>query len=245
MTHKLYVLLTISLICSNCIFSQEPTKKITLGLYINPTLSQTINNFPSNTYYKEIPPYFTNKITQKPNIFLCNYGFTINFENPKRLTFGIGLALLKRGVKEEMNKTLNLLVFIDSSNIFKESTTSWYYNCLDFPISVEFLLSETPRWTKSVKASISISYILNLKAKSNGVFFNDSSYAHIEKLDISPHFKDRLGFSFECGYRFKSVFINKTSFWAEPYINYRISNTRKIMSEGFLNVGIHLGIQIH
>lgn len=244
MTHKLYVILTISLICSNCIFSQEPTKKIAFDIYFSPTLSQTTANFTSYTYYRSIPQY-TNEIKLVPDFFLSNYGFTVNFQTPKRLTFGIGLALLKRGGREESSIEIKIPTLVDSSNICKESNVTWRYNCLDFPISVEFLLSQTPRLTKSIKGSISISYILDLRAKSKGVFFNDSSYIHKEKWDINPAFKDRLGFSFECGYRCKIIFVSKTSFWFEPYINYLISNTRKNMTGGYLNMGMHLGIQIY
>lgn len=248
MIHKLYVILTISLICSNSVFSQEPTKKIAFDFYFSPTLSQTKNDFPTNTYYNNIP-YFTIEKENRINLFLTNFGFTINFENPKRLTFGFGLALLKRGGREEYNLIPTSPVFsaffIDSSSTYKESNTTWYYNCLDFPISVDYLLSQTPRWTKSIKASMSISYVINFKAKSKGVFFNDSTFNNKVKWDINPPFKDRLGFSFEFGYRLKSVFVNKTSFWFEPYINCLISSTREIMSECYLNVGIHLGIQIY
>ena len=246
--YKTYILLTISLICSNNVLSQEPAKKITFDFYFSPTLSQTINDFPTNTYYNNIP-HFTMVKEKKLNLFLTNYGFTINFKAPKRLTFGIGLALLKRGGREKYNLIPNSPVissyFIDSSSTYKKSTNTWYYNCLDFPISVDFLLSQTPKWTKSIKASMSISYIIDSKSKSKGIFFNDSTFSHEVKWDINPPLKDRLGFSFECGYRYKSIFINKTSFWFEPYVNYIILNTGRIMSGGYLNMGIHLGIQIY
>ena len=242
--HKLYIILTISLICSNSVLSQEPTKKIAFDFYFSPSLSQTKNNFTTNTYYRSTPQ-FTHEKKIGPNLFLGNYGFAINFQNPKRLTFSIGLALLKRGGREESNIVINFPVLIDSSTTYKAYNVTWRYNCLDFPISVEFLLSQTPRWTKSIKGSISISYILNLKSKNKGIFYNDSTFTHKLKWDINSPFKDRLGFSFEFGYRFKSIFVNKTSFCFEPYINYLISNTRKNMPAGYLNVGIHLGIQIY
>lgn len=244
--HKLYIILTISLICSNSVLSQEPTKKITFDFYFSPALSQTKNDFSTNTYYTNIP-YFTIEKELKPGLFLNNYGFAINFNPPKRLNFSIGLALLKRGGRKEYKlipTSVNSKFFIDSSSTHKESNINWYYNCLDFPMTIEFLHSQTSKWNKSIKASISLSYVINYKTKMEGVFFNDSTFTNKAKWEINPPFKDRLGFSFECGYRFKSVFINKTYFWFEPYINYLISNTRKIMSEGYLNVGIHLGIQI-
>ena len=184
----------------------------------------------------------------KPNLFLNNYGFTINFNPQKRLTFGIGLALLKRGGRKEYKlipTSIYSKFFIDSSRTPKESNTNWYYNCLDFPMTIEFLHSQTSKWSKSIKASISISYVINFKAKSKGVFFNDSTFTNKVKWEINPPFKDRLGFSFECGYKLKSVFINKTFFWVEPYINCLLSSTREIMSECYLNAGIHVGIQIY
>ena len=161
MMHKLYIILTISLICSNSVLSQEPTKKIAFDFYFSPALSQTTANFTSNTYYHSIPQY-TTEIKRVPGFFLSNYGFTVNFQTPKRLTFGIGLALLKRGGREESSIEIKIPALVDSSNVYKESNVTWSYNCLDFPISVEFLLSQTPRLTKSIKGSISISYILNL-----------------------------------------------------------------------------------
>jgi len=241
--YKLYLIFLVTCISISGTFGQEQTKKITFDFYVNLTISQQIRNFIPTTNYKDIPPYQL-EITERPAVFLSNYGFNINFAKTNRLTYNVGIALLKRGGWEKINTSLTLHVLIDSSFIYKRKTTLWYYNYLIVPIGITFVHAETSKWLRSLSASISISYSLDYYTISKGVFFNDSSFTFKNKEAINyPSFKDRFGYSLELGYRTKTRITNKTSFWFEPYINYLILNNKSIFA-GHLNVGIYFGVQI-
>ncbi len=242
-----YLILALYLIGIYSVFCQNQEYKLSFDFYWSPSISQSINKFVPSSNYVKYPAALGNHREEKNILFLSNFGLAFIFSGSDKVSFGIGVAFVKRGGKTENSLIINyphLISKRDSSHFYKNSTLRWYYNCLDFPISLSLRHLNKSSWNTNLKVSFSISYILRLWTHSKGVFVNDSSFTHKTKWDNS-NLDDRLGFAIEGGYRFTSSLSEKTSFWFEPFVNYLITEKRETMPHGHLNVGIHFGLRFH